>query len=373
MKKNKRKPICPLRHVLLVVSALLILVLRGFRNNRRLMQKVSTDFVRPVLQNLGEKCAAVEFSVAEMLIAAFVLFLLVSVLYSLERTRRRGGFILRLYRLIITLLSFTAAVYAGFCLLWGVYYYGDDFTEQSGLRQEPVSSEQLSLVTLYFAEIANGYADQVPRDISGVCEIDRTAVLDCAAEIYIPLEQDFPCLYGPSLRPKPVRLSRMLSYLDFTGFFFPFTGEANVNMDSPSAFFAATVAHELAHQRGVAKEQEANFVAVLACMRSEKPEFVYSASLLAYTHLSNSLYSSDRAAWERIYSMLYDQVKRDLLAEREYWEKFQTPVREVSNSVYESFLQSYDQTLGLRSYGACVDLLVNYYYINAEALYGGQT
>ena len=41
----------------------------------------------------------------------------------------------------------------------------------------------------------------------------------------------------------------------------------------------------------------------------------------------------------------------DLQAERDYWQRFQTPVREVSNTVYESFLQSYDQTLGLKSYG----------------------
>ena len=37
----------------------------------------------------------------------------------------------------------------------------------------------------------------------------------------------------------------------------------------------------------------------------------------------------------------------------------------VSNTVYEGFLYSYDQTLGLKSYGACVDLLVNYYYEDA--------
>ena len=46
-------------------------------------------------------------------------------------------------------------------------------------------------------------------------------------------------------------------------------------------------------------------------------------------------------------------------------------MREVSNTVYESFLQSYDQTLGLKSYGACVDLLVNYYYESVASTYGG--
>ena len=129
--------------------------------------------------------------------------------------------------------------------------------------------------------------------------------------------------------------------------------------------FAATVAHELAHQRGVAKEQEANFVAVLACMKDGDPAFVYSAALLAYTHLGNALYGADREAWEQVYGSLCEDVKRDFAANRLYWQQFETPVQKASNTVYEGFLQSYDQELGLKSYGACVDLLVNYYYADS--------
>lgn len=156
-----------------------------------------------------------------------------------------------------------------------------------------------------------------------------------------------------------------MSYIYFTGFFFPFTGEANVNTDSPPAFFASTVAHELAHQRGVAKEQEANFVAVLVCLRNDDPDYTYSAALMAYTYLSDALAGADRAAWEEIHAALPETVMRDLEVERQYWQRFDTSVQKVSNVVYENFLYSYDQELGLRSYGACVDLLVNYYYESA--------
>jgi len=159
----------------------------------------------------------------------------------------------------------------------------------------------------------------------------------------------------------------VMSYTDFTGFFFPFTAEANVNTDFPPSLFASTVGHELAHQRGVAKEQEANFVSVLACLNSGDPDYVYSACLLAYTHLGNALYTADRAAWKEIYDGLDDAVLRDFAANRAYWRQFDTPVQTVANTVYEGFLHSYDQVLGLRSYGACVDLLVNYYYDDAVA------
>ena len=60
-------------------------------------------------------------------------------------------------------------------------------------------------------------------------------------------------------------------------------------------------------------------------------------------------------------------MKADLTEHNAYWERFETPVQSVTNTVYEGFLQSYEQTLGLRSYGACVDLLVNYYADAARA------
>ena len=87
---------------------------------------------------------------------------------------------------------------------------------------------------------------------------------------------------------------------------------------------------------------------------------------MAYGYLSNALAGTDRAAWEEISAALPETVLRDLQADRSYWERFKTLVRTVSNTVYENFMYSYDQDLGLRSYGACVDLLVNYYYETAR-------
>ena len=166
-----------------------------------------------------------------------------------------------------------------------------------------------------------------------------------------------------------------MSIIDFTGFFCPFTAEANVNTDFPAALFAATVAHELSHQRGVAKEQEANFVAVLASLESGDADYGYSACMMAYVHLGNALAGVNPEALGMIYSGLDAGVKADLRENNAYWARFETPVQAVTNTVYEGFLQSYGQTLGMRSYGACVDLLVNYYAADARAHFaaGGAT
>ena len=304
-------------------------------------------------------------SVAELLIGLAVIAVLIYIIYTIIKLIRCGGRLKRLYAAVINLLAAGLAVYAGFCMLWGVYYYGDDFMTRSGLKNDNISVEQLETVTEYFAALVNEYSSQVPRDADGNYVADRDAILRRSNEVYANIEETLPCLSGPAVRAKGVYFSRVMSYTDFTGFFFPFTAEANVNTDFPPALFASTVAHELAHQRGVAKEQEANFAAVLASLEYGDAEYCYSACVLAYTHLGNALYSADYDAWKSIYLTLNEDVRRDFDANREYWAQFETPVQKVSNTVYEGFLHSYDQTMGLKSYGACVDLLVNYYYEQA--------
>ena len=353
--------LCPFRHFLILVSAVLILLHLLMRPFRALNVWLSANMVRPAHLWLSTQTGQVPFSIAELLIALLVILLVYYLCSQLVSLFTKPKFFLRLYRTIATLLALGLTVYAGFCLLWGVYYYGDDFIARSGLKNEPISVEQLERVTAYFADLASEYGDRVARDENGVYAGDRGAILDRSPGLYRAVEADFPCLAGPALQAKGVMCSRVMSYLDFTGFFFPFTAEANVNLDFPPPLFASTVAHELAHQRGVAKEQEANFVAVLACLADGDTDCVYSASLLAYTHLGNALRRADPEAWRRVYDRLSAAVLTDFAADREYWKQFETPVQNVSNTVYEGFLHSYSQELGLKSYGACVDLLVNYY------------
>ena len=359
--------LCPGVHWLALVSALLILLHLAARGNHQLMVWLSENLVRPVHGLLAWLCSYAPFSVAELVICLAVIGTVVYIIYEIVRLIRRPEKLRRVYIIIATLLAVLLFVYAGFCLLWGIYYYGDDFQAKSGLKAEEISVEQLSEVTAYFADLANEYSTQVTRDANGVYTADREAILARSPEVFGAVTELFPCLRGPGVAAKPFALSRILSYLDFTGFFFPFTAEANVNMDFPPSLFAATVAHELSHQRGVAKEQEANFVAVLASLEYGDADYCYSAALLAYTHLGNALYKADNEAWQQVYGSLNRYVLADFACNREYWKQFETPVQTVSNTVYEGFLQSYDQKLGLKSYGACVDLLVNYYYEAALA------
>ncbi len=152
-----------------------------------------------------------------------------------------------------------------------------------------------------------------------------------------------------------------MSAWGFTGYLCPLTGESTLNTDCPAVFIPVTVAHEFAHQRGVAAEQEANFVGIRAAVASGRPDYVYSGWLFGYVHLGNALYSADPELYRAVYATLDDRVRADLAANNAYWAAWEGPVQDTGERVYNAFLQSYDQPLGMRSYGACVDLLVEYY------------
>lgn len=354
--------LCPARHVIALAGLTLTLAYFALRGSFTLMTAVSTRITRPWHSFAARALDRLPFSMAGVLIAAAVLGCLVYLVFCLVTAARRGGWAVCVYRLVMTAVALVLAVYAGFCLLWGVYYYTSDFESLSGIRSRPVSAEQLESVTRWFAGLVNEYGGQVARDENGVFDEDMDAVFDSSAQLYDEVERLVPCLAGDGLHAKPFMFSRAMSLVNFTGFFFPFTGEANINVDSPACMIPSTIAHELAHQRGVAAEDEANFAAVLACLENGDPVYCYSACLLAYIYLGNALYRADADAWSEVYATLSDGVKADLRDNNRYWEKYETPVSSVSDTVYTGFLHSYGQTLGLQSYGACVDLLVAYYY-----------
>ncbi len=332
------------------------------RISRAAMNWLWYGVVSPAQRHLGSLCGHWSLSAAEVLILTAVycaILWLANVPRRIIAARgRRWGMALRL---TLTALYAVLTVYAGFCLTWGVGYNTDSFRDRSGLSDAPVSVRALTEVTSYFADNLAACADDVPREESGVCALDRQAVLRGSAGALNLLRQEFPFLPEDHTAAKGFGCSKAMSALRFTGFYFPFTGEPNVNMDSPSAYLPATVCHELAHRLGVTAEEECNFIGILAATRSGDPAYRYSGWLTGFGYLSNPLYSADRDAWQAIRDTLPDTVVADLRANNAYWAQFRGVVSKVSDTVYDGFLKSNGDTDGSKSYGVVTDLLVAYF------------
>ena len=325
---------------------------------------VFLHLIRPFHNFTASLCDKVSFAVIEplmYLVFAAILIYLVSALISMFGKRE---FLYRIISIPVTLIMCFTLIYGGFCVLWGFYYAGPSAGEVCGITvpEDGIVHADLIKTDEYFVNLANEYSERVTRDTGGHFAASGDPYT-YALKLYDNMEESFPMIEAPAHRPKKYFISRFMSYMDFTGFFSPFTGEACINTDSPSSMTPVTIAHELAHQRGIGAEDEANFVAVVACMEDGDPDFVYSASLMALIHLQNALYKSgDTDAWNTIKDTYSPGVIADLEENSTYWKKYRdTAANRVTTQTYDAFLKSYDQELGRETYGACVDLLVEYY------------
>lgn len=333
----------------------------ALRTSRAAMNALWYGVICPAEQWLGRLWGGWSLSVGEVLIVTAVCAALIATangiryIVSARRKWRAAA------QVLTTALCTVLTVYAGFCLLWGVGYNTDGFREKSGLTTAPVTADQLAQVTAYFADQLALSAGEVPRDGDGVCRLDYRQLLTASENALDVLTEEFPFLDAKTGRAKAFGCSRALSALRFTGFYFPFTGEANVNTDSPSAFLPATVCHEMAHQRGITAEEECNFIGILAATRSDCAAYRYSGWLTGFGYLSNALYSADRDAWQIIRDSLPETVVADLRADNAYWSQFRGTVSQLSDKVYDGFLKSNGDTDGAKSYGVVTDLLVAYF------------
>ena len=334
------------------------------RGNRAWMNALAAHVTAPLRRAIGRICYRVDFSVAEALCVLLVVLAATYVVWSVIAViRRRGhGALQRAYGAVLGAVCAALTIYVGFCFLLGIDSYADGFQEKSGLYAQPVALEDLQAVTAYFARQVAQTAPGVARDEDGVFAEDRRAILENSVRAYDALEEEYPFLAFDDTGVKLVYFSRFLSALDFTGIYCPFTGESNVNVDSPASMLPATAAHELAHQRGITSEQECNFLAILASTTCGDEVYAYSGWLSGYIYLGNALYRVDPEAYWAIRSALPETVQADLRYQNEYWDQFEDKAaQKVSNRVYDSFLKGYGQELGLQSYGTVVDLLVTYY------------
>ncbi len=338
-----------------------------FRGNQNVMDWIIQHLTNPYKRGISFLVDWIPFSIAELCYGIAIVAGIAYLVRSIVLLICRPGKLLRLVRRVVVLGSALLIVYAGFTLLWGINFYGTSFSEKTGLVDRGASSEELYQLTAAFAEKANQLSDGVSRDENGLFHETPEDIFQQSGDIFSGIATEYPFLEGYVRSPKPMVASRLFSYMGFTGFYFPFTGEATLNMDPPACLLPATVAHELSHQRGVVNEDEANFTAILTCLRSDDPVYQYSGCLMGYIHLSNALYKADKALWQQAAGTLNEAVRADLNSNNSYWNDISSTsvgstATEVSNSLYTSFASSYGQENVMQRYSACVDLLVAYYF-----------
>lgn len=306
------------------------------------------------------------FSLAEiLLLLSLVLFpiLLIRFIGKLIKNRehrRRRIFLGSLN--ILCLFSLTIFL---FTILGGLNYYRHPFSQYSGLDIRESSVEELFMLTESLTLQANQLREQIPKtDDEGVFQLSMSTykLAEIAKDAFNKLAEDYPILKGKYGRPKPILLSSLLTRTEITGIFIPFTMEANVNVHVSDYSIPATMLHEMAHLRGVMREDEANFISYIAGMKSDNVEMQYSSTMLALISSSNALYDQDVDLYFKIRDLYGDGVRKDIKANSEFWAKYDdTVISTISNKINDTYLKANAQADGVKSYGRMVDLLLALY------------
>ena len=267
-------------------------------------------------------------------------------------------------------LVYCGSILAAVCIIWQLFalafapgYFVPTLDKKLGIERKNVSAQQLYDTARILIDAINETNDEVLYRGNGFSMMPYTysdmngKLLDA----YEVAGESFDAIRSFQSTVKPVALSEPMSYTHITGVYTFFTGEANINVNFPDYSIPYTAAHELAHQRGFAREDEANFIAFLVCSASDDPYIRYSGYVRMYEYVMSALYRADKDLYFEARGTVEPIVITEQRAYAEFFKKYEhSTVGEVSGAINNSYLQS-QGTVGTRSYGMVVDLTVAYF------------
>lgn len=310
----------------------------------------------------------IPFSLAECLIVLIPLFLFAVIAYTVRACRRKSAESAN--RIVMTLLSLILFILTTFFSAFAPSYFRYPLTRNIGLTDAPVSGEALYETAVWLAEQLGGVLPDVSFAESGESHLPMTYDGLCGEinDAYANLARDYDVIPSYRSRPKPVALSEYMTYTHISGVYTFFTGEANVNINYPDFILPYTMAHEMAHQRGIAKEDEANFVAFLVCIRSDEPYIVYSGYLNVLREVMSALNKSDKDLYKQFVREYYPGViVNEMSAYSRFFDKYrESTAAKVVSATNNAYLTSQNVKAGEKSYGLVTDLTVAYYYTNVK-------
>ena len=356
-RKLKLPLVCKIIYALAALCAILYICFICFPEFSDIFNRYVSPFVRGFLATLT---GWIPFSLAEFLLLMVPFIVIAIVVFGLKRYSSSWRDVLIFS---LTILSVAAYVFSTFTLGFVPAYRGSRLDKKLGLDKQPVSAEELRDTTYAVLEELTAIESEIGFKSDGfsVMPYSYEELNDKLMDAYDVACEKYDFIPKLHSRVKRVMLSEPMTYTHISGVYTFFTGEANINTNFPDYTLPYTAAHELAHQRGIAREDEANFVAFLVCKESDDVYIRYSAYLNMYEYLRNALYAANPDYYTETYYSVPVNCRKEMTAYSKFFDKYrENVIEEVSETVNDTFL-TINGTEGTRSYGMVVDLAVAYY------------
>ena len=299
------------------------------------------------------------FSIAEACILALAPLAVVAAGRGVARAGRSPAPFRALGSGLLRIAIGASVAYLVFLLAWGLNYQRRPLAASVGLPVGSPEPGELAAVCAELIERSEVLRGAVEEDAAGVARVPGgvSGALGRASLGYDVLAEEWPLVAGEPVAAKRVWLSPGLALLGISGIFFPFTGEASVNTTLPEWTLPFVAAHEVAHQRGFAREDEANYLAYAACRSHPDAVARYAAAVEGSLYALEALRGTDPDAHRALQARRGAAVRRDLDALEAWRRRYESRAGAVHEKVNDAYLRAQGQE-GVASYGRMVDLLI---------------
>lgn len=278
------------------------------------------------------------------------------------------AFIIKLFRRQVTrqlwlqklkkLVALVLTVYIIFNILWGLNYNRMPMSEQFHLSRQSYSTAELTGLVQLLTDSLNAIASSYVRDNRMFA---KRPVFRKAMVAYAIAARQQPLLHYHYPSVKSSLYGSILNYTAVSGYYNPFTGEAQVNTAMPGFVQPFVTCHEIGHQVGYAKEDEANFAGFLAAHSHPDTILRYGAWFDMYTYARREIYRRDSMQAKTLYEQLHPFVKADFTYLKSFYKKYENPIEPFITKIYAQYLKVNQQPEGIDTYDEVVALLVAWY------------
>lgn len=135
---------------------------------------------------------------------------------------------------------------------------------------------------------------------------------DQAEDGFRAISEVFPRMEGKFSSAKHTNMDFSYEFLGLDGRYFIFTNEIAINRDIPKIYKPFVLSKLMAYQRGIVREDEANFFAYMACINNSDSLFRYSGYISMLQILSESMSINDRIEYNNFLERIDPNIKKDL-------------------------------------------------------------
>ncbi|MNK86960.1 hypothetical protein D3C87_1068860 [compost metagenome] len=290
------------------------------------------------------------FSIGDVIYTLVILFLLYSIFIILKKRKSTD------LRHIFLLLNISYFIYQCF---WGMLYFQKPIIEK--FQKKEITDQDLKTLAIKYLNLCKATREKVTEDRNGIFLINdinsiKQEIITQQAQLPLQITPKAPI---QTLSVKQSLYNKIMNYTGILGYYNPFTAEAQFNPNLPSTQLPFTLAHEMSHQLGYAREQEASFIAFLCAKDSQNLDLRYSAQLYVLKSLLRNLAVKNPAFVKQVLSQYSEKMKRDRLNDLNFYKRYDGLLSDVFGITNDLFLKS-NQQEGRITYSYFINLLIAY-------------